>query len=227
MLQKQQLIEFCAAAAPYADGLNEVCDRYAIDTTLRRAHFLAQIAHESAGFTRTREGLNYTVDALLSLFGRHRISEADARAHGRIDEVVGGKKVVKRPANQPAIANHLYGGDWGKKNLGNTEPGDGAKFIGHGLKQLTGRANHLNASMGVHGDDRYIRDPSLLERAPDAVLSAGWFWDNRKLNGLADKDDLLSITYVVNGGTNGLDDNDRSDLDTRMDWLVRAKEILK
>lgn len=85
-----------------------------------------------------RENLNYSTDALISKFGRHRISEADARKYGRS----GG-----RPANQEAIANAIYGGEWGRKNLGNTQSGDGWKYRGGGLPQVTGRANFRKFGM--------------------------------------------------------------------------------
>ncbi|WBT04789.1 hypothetical protein PFY01_08540 [Brevundimonas vesicularis] len=91
------------------------------------AHWLGQMFVESAGFTTREENLNYSVDGLLRMFGRHRISEADARKFGR---------APGRPAHQNAIANIIYGGEWGRKNLGNTEPGDGWRFRGGGEKQL-------------------------------------------------------------------------------------------
>lgn len=169
--------------------------RYNINTPLRRAHFLAQIDHESNGFRTSRENLNYAVDALLKMFPR-RIDPADARRFGRMPG---------QPANQEAIANAIYGGEWGAKNLGNTEEGDGWKFIGRGLIQITGRANYSQCSREMLGSGQLLGAPQLLESADLAALSAGWFWHSRGLNALADQDDIEGVTRVINGGKNGLE----------------------
>lgn len=106
------------------------------------AYILATPYLETGGKMQPiRENLNYSVDGLLKTFGRHRISEADARRYGR----AGG-----RPANQEAIANIIYGGEWGRVNLGNTQPGDGWRFRGGGLAQITGRANY--GKFGIESD---------------------------------------------------------------------------
>jgi putative chitinase len=164
-----------------------------ITTPRRIAGFLSQIGHESAGFTTLTENLNYSVEALLSEFGRHRISEADARKVGR---------TPYQKANQEAIANLIYGGKWGAENLGNTEPGDGAKFIGRGLKQLTGRDNHRRCGIAL-GED-FITNPERLLMPVNAALSAGWFWESRGLNRLADLGDVKGMTKLINGGDKGL-----------------------
>jgi putative chitinase len=169
--------------------------RYNINTPLRRAHFLAQIDHESNGFRTVRENLNYAVDALLKTFPR-RIDPADARRFGRMPG---------QPANQEAIANAIYGGEWGVKNLGNTEEGDGWKFIGRGLIQITGRANYAQCSREMLGSGQLLGAPQLLELADLAAMSAGWFWHSRGLNALADQDDIEGVTRVINGGKNGLE----------------------
>lgn len=175
--------------------IREAMLRYGINTPLRRAHFLAQLDHESAGFTRTRENLNYAADALVKLFPRRVTAELAAKI-GR---------TPSQPANQEAIANAIYGGEWGAKNLGNTEPGDGALFIGRGYIQITGRANYAACSRDVFGSGVLLRAPQMLESAPNAALSAGWFWQSRGLNAMADADDLERVTRAINGGTNGLD----------------------
>ena len=153
------------------------------------AHWLGQMFVESAGFTTREESLNYSVDGLLKTFGRHRISEADARKFGR---------APGRPAHQNAIANIIYGGEWGRKNLGNTEPGDGWRFRGGGDKQITGRANYREAG---HEDD-----PEALRADPvaSANASAGFFVKHGCL-APAKRDDVRGVTLKVNGGTNGLD----------------------
>lgn len=103
--------------------------------------WLGQMWVESAGFSVLVESLNYSVEGLRATFGKHRISDAECQRHGRIDKVVNGRKSVVRPADQEAIANIVYGGEWGRQNLGNTQPGDGWRFRGSGVKQITGRAN--------------------------------------------------------------------------------------
>lgn len=193
-------------AGLYAKPLEDACIQFGIVSELAKAHFLSQVAVESAGFSRTRENLNYSVDGLLKTFGRHRITEKQCRMYGRRH----GQK-----ANQEAIANCVYGGAWGRENLGNTEPGDGARFVGRGLKQLTGRSNYTAYSTGMYGDDRVVLDPLMLERMPDAALSAGWFWQAKGCNAFAERDDLVGLTRRINGGLNGLADRAR--------WLERAK----
>lgn len=182
-------------AAKYQPFIEGACKAYDINTPLRVAGFLSQIGVESGGLSRITENLNYRVEALLSLFGRHRISEADARKYGRNDAI--GQK-----ANQEMLANLLYGGEFGRKNLGNTELGDGSRFIGRGLKQLTGRSNYKRCGDAI-GED-LIANPERLLEPVNAALSAGWFWSTNGLNELADKGDVVAMTKRINGGDIGL-----------------------
>lgn len=94
----------------------------------------------------------------------------------------------------------------GRKDLGNTQQGDGARFCGRGLIQVTGRANYGRASQALFGDDRLLKNPELLEQPEWAAKSAVWYWSTRNLNALADKDRFTDITRAINGGTNGLED---------------------
>lgn len=94
----------------------------------------------------------------------------------------------------------------GRKDLGNTQQGDGAKFCGRGLIQITGRANYGRASQVLFGDDRLLKNPELLEQPEWAAKSAVWYWSTRNLNALADQDRFTDITKAINGGTNGLED---------------------
>lgn len=160
-----------------------------ITTPLRAAHFLAQIGPETGGLRLIEESLNYSVAGLLSTFGRHRISAADCERLGRR---------TGHPADQPAIANLVYGGDWGRKNLGNTEPGDGWRYRGSGLMQTTGRANYRRA--GAEANPEALRQPG------PALTSALKFWTDNRLNALADRDDVTAVRKAVNGGSNGLDE---------------------
>jgi putative chitinase len=119
--------------------------------------------------------------------------EADARRHGRMPG---------RPANQEAIANALYGGAWGAKNLGNTQEGDGWKYRGRGLKQLTGRDNYRRCGNAI--GENFVMFPDRLTLPVNACLSAGWFWSVNKLNEIADRGDVRQMTKIVNGGDFGL-----------------------
>jgi putative chitinase len=171
---------------------------YNITTLERVAQWLAQMGHESGDFKTTTENLNYRTTALTAMFG-NRISAADAAKHGRNDAT--GQK-----ANQEAIANCIYGGDWGRKNLGNTQTGDGWKFRGRGLTQVTGRSNYTACSKALYGDLVLVDDPGILAEPDGAVRSACWFWNSRNLNNLADKGDTKGVTKLINGGDKGLDD---------------------
>jgi putative chitinase len=180
-------------ATLYLPFLQGTMKAYAITSPRRMAGFLSQISHESAKLSQIQESLNYSVDGLLKTFGRHRISEADARRFGR---------APGRPANQEAIANILYGGSWGARNLGNVMPGDGARFIGRGLKQLTGRDNYRRCGLAIGAD--FVMHPEHLLLPVNAALSAGWFWKTNGLNEIADRGDVRQMTRIVNGGSNGL-----------------------
>ena len=184
-----------ATADKWADSMQATCDKFEINTPERIAGFVAQCAHESGMFKSVSEGLNYKVEALKALFGRHRISEEDCNKYGRIDG--------KQPADQAGIANAIYGGEFGKKNLGNTEYGDGYAYRGRGLIQLTGKANYKKAgdSLGVD----LVANPDLVATPEYAALTAGWFWSANNLNALADAKDLLGMTKKVNGGTIGIE----------------------
>lgn len=175
---------------PFIQG---TCKAYEITTPRRLAGFLSQIGHESRGMTVLEESLNYSVEGLLGTFGRHRISEADARRYGR---------APGRPANQRAIANCVYGGEWGRKNLGNVQPDDGWRYRGRGLKQLTGLSNYRACSDALMED--FVNQPDRLLIPVNAALSAGWFWHVNNLNAIAEREDVVKMTRIINGGENGL-----------------------
>jgi putative chitinase len=94
----------------------------------------------------------------------------------------------------------------GRADLGNTQPGDGAKFCGRGLIQVTGRANYRKCSLALFGDERLLATPDLLEKPEFAVRSAVWYWTKQNLNELAEADRFTDLTRAINGGTNGLED---------------------
>ena len=182
-------------AEKYLPFIQATAEEYEINTPQRISGFLSQIGAESGGLSSVKENLNYKVSAILALFGRHRISEADAHKYGR-DDATGQK------ANQEMLANLLYGGEFGKKNLGNTDSGDGWKFRGRGLKQLTGRSNYQRCGHDIGID--LIANPDYILTPKGAADSAGWFWDKNGLNVIADTSDVKAMTKRINGGNNGL-----------------------
>lgn len=168
----------------WLDGLNNCFDKYAINTPQRQACFLAQVMHESGGFKFLSENLNYSATALMRTWGSRfpDLDTADKYAH-----------------NPEKIANKVYAG-----RMGNIEEGDGWKYRGRGLIQLTGRENYAN--FGHNASVDVLSNPDLLTTPEYATLSAGFFWNKRNLNEYADKMDIEGITKKINGGTNGLED---------------------
>ena len=173
------------------DALCEILPKYGITTERRVAHFLSQCAHESAGFKRLEENLNYSAKALRSVFGRYfgNPPKADADEYAR---------------NPEMIANRVYNDTFRKYKMGNVEEGDGWRFRGRGLKQLTGRDNYtrFGKSVGMSAEEasEYVATPA------GAIESACWFWDANNLNDIADGDDVKRMTKKINGGSIGLDD---------------------
>ena len=195
-----RIVKVAPAAAPYAGELVRQCAEAGILDTVRRfSMFLGQVHVESGGFAKVVESLNYSATALKKLFGRRRISLADADKFGRTAE---------RPAVQSALANILYGGPFGREQLGNTEPGDGWRFRGRGLKQLTGRDNYRRFSRAWLGDESLLDFPDRVADPDGAVASAVWFWASKGLNGVADRGTVADVTRIVNGGTIGLTDRE-------------------
>jgi putative chitinase len=192
--------------APDADGalVQAIVDGWpaaeaaGINTPRRAQHFFAQMATETRAIQAIAESLNYKVDALVKLFSRARISEADCQRLGRVDKMQGGKRTVVRAADQETIATTIYGGAWGKKNLGNTEAGDGWRYRGSGFIQTTGRSNFRAAG---HEDD-----PDTL-RTPGAGFAAALvYWTHHNINDAADTDNVTAVRKIINPGLFGLDE---------------------
>lgn len=152
----------------YIDLINNWSEHFGINTPLRMAHYLAQIAHESAELRYTKE-----------------------LASGSAYE--------------------------GRKDLGNTQKGDGVRFKGRGLIQITGRANY--AAYAKYCGYDVVAKPELLEQPVGAVKSSMWFWQNNGLNEIADTDDVRKVTKRINGGYNGLA--------ARQHYLQRAKQVFQ
>jgi len=171
--------------------LGDVATRFQINSPLRAAHFLAQTHHESAGFTRTVENLNYSAVRLMQVFPKH--------FDGTNAEDYAGKP--------ESIASRAYADRMGN---GDEASADGWKFRGRGYLQLTGRDNYQSFDLIV--PESVVANPELVQ-THYPLLSAGWFWNSKGLNGLADQGPtpaiVSAITKKVNGGTNGLEDRVR------------------
>lgn len=154
--------------------------------------FLPNIVHESGQLERMEESLNYTPEALLSTFGAHRITPAQAQTLGRI--------TGKQAADQRAIANIVYGGDWGREKLGNIAPDDGWTFRGRSPIQITGRANY--ARVGDLVGQNLVGIPDLLSQPRFALEACIAWWEDRIPDSLLGE--TTAIRKRVNGGTLGL-----------------------
>jgi len=172
-------------ADQYIHHLEEALPKYGIaDSRLRLAHFFAQVLHESGCMRFDMENLNYSSEALMKVFGKYFPTKAEADAYARQPE---------------KIANRVYANRMG--NRGETS-GDGWKYRGRGLIQLTGRINYKAFAEWI-GDATILDQPDRVS-SEYAVESAIFFWDKNNLNRLADKDDVVGLTHKINGGENGL-----------------------
>jgi putative chitinase len=189
ILSKAQLAQLLPGN-PYLDywyhALEQALPDYDINTPARVASFMAQCAHESGGFRALKENLNYKAASLRRVFPKYFPNDDIANQYA---------------GRQEMIANRVYGGRMGN---GPEETGDGYRYCGRGLIQLTGRSNYQSFadSIETHIDDL----PEYLATFEGAVQSACWFWESNNLNQFADKGDILTMTKRINGGTIGLED---------------------
>lgn len=179
-------------AARWFSHVVATMDEFGITTPARQAAFIAQVGTESAGFKTLSESFNYSI-AGLSIFGS-RLTASQREQLGRRNGE--SSLPVER---QRAIANLVYGGRYGNKAAG-----DGYKFRGRGLKQITFLDNYLACGRALGID--LITNPDLLLQDEYAARSAGWFWKANNCNSFADADDFTGLTQRINGGTNGLAD---------------------
>jgi putative chitinase len=166
--------------------LEDTFAKYDISTPQRQAAFIGQCAHESANFRTLTENLNYSAKGLMATWPSRFPTEAFANEYNRQPE---------------KIANRVYGGRMGN---GTEETGDGWRYRGRGLKQLTGKENYERCGSGLGVD--LVSNPDWLLDPKYAALSAGWFWNKHNLNDLADAGDFETMTKRINGGLIGLVD---------------------
>ena len=167
-------------------ALNTLLPDYDINTVPRVAAFVAQCAHESGGFKMLKENLNYRAVTLRKIFPKYFPTDALAEQYA---------------GKQELIANKVYGNRMGN---GDESSGDGFRYCGRGLIQLTGKNNYNAFAESIETPVEEI--PEFLGTFEGAVQSACWFWETNNLNQWADQGDILTLTKRINGGTIGLED---------------------
>jgi putative chitinase len=169
----------------FVEDLNTVMEFYEINNKQRISMFLAQVGHESGGLRTIKENLNYSADRLKVIFPKY-FRGVDPAPFAR---------------NPEKIANRVYANRMGN---GDEASGDGYRYCGRGLIQLTGKSNYQAFAQDMGWTLEEATEAMGTEEG--ACWSAGWFWDSRELNQLADKGDILTVTKKINGGTIGLED---------------------
>ena len=180
IIPKNQYVNYWYAA------LQQLLPQYEINTSERIAAFLAQCAHESGGFVFIKENLNYKWQSLRKVFAKYFPTDQLAQQY------------EKQPQK---IANRVYASRMGN---GPEESGDGWRFCGRGLIQVTGRDNYSWFAASLHISPEEASE--YMETFEGAAQSACWFWESNNLNQWADKRDILTLTKRINGGTIGLED---------------------
>lgn len=174
----------------WCEELNKALPKYDITTDQRIAGFISQCAHESMDFNAMSENLNYREETLNKVFPRY---------FGP-----GKRNAAEYAKNPEKIANYVYMDEFRTSKLGNTQPGDGWRFRGRGLKQLTGRDNYTRFAKdyGMTAEEA----AAWVETKEGALASALWFWNTNKLNPIADTGNVAALTKKINGGDIGLAD---------------------
>ena len=166
----------------------EVLPRFEITTRNRVAAFVAQCGHESASFKILQENLNYSATGLRGIWPKRFPTMEIAQQYHRQPQKIANKVSASRMGN------------------GDEASGDGYKYRGRGLIQLTGKSNYTAFSHDIYGDNRMVENPDLVAQKIHALYSACWFWHKNKINAIADAGDMVKMTRVINGGKIGLAD---------------------
>ncbi|MBA5357259.1 glycoside hydrolase family 19 protein [Pseudomonas aeruginosa] len=207
LITEQQLLQILPNAGHragfFVPALNAAMGRFGITSPVRVVAFLAQVGHESSQLTRLVENLNYSAQGLAATWpSRYRGADGQPNA------------LAQRLARNPrAIANNAYAS---RNGNGDEVSGDGWRFRGRGLLQITGRSNYRAAGAGLGLPLEH--DPDLLEQPEFSALSASWWWSTHGLNELADRGEFAATTRRINGNMNGQVE--------RMALWERAKRVL-
>jgi putative chitinase len=197
MVNKTQL-EKLHIGEQWVDALNETFHRFGIITPAQQASFIGQASHESGNFKTLEENLQYRAETLMRVWPK------------RFPTLEFAKQYEKNPKK---IANSVYSNRMGNRDEAS---GDGHRFRGRGLFQLTGHSNYFHAGKAL-GED-FVMNPDLVATPMYAALTAGFFWQTHKLNQYADARDYVTMTKKINGGTIGLAD--------RQKHIAHALEVL-
>ncbi|HBO2143061.1 TPA: glycoside hydrolase family 19 protein [Pseudomonas aeruginosa] len=207
LITEQQLLQILPNAGHragfFVPALNAAMGRFGITSPVRVVAFLAQVGHESSQLTRLVENLNYSAQGLAATWPS-RYRGADGRPNAL---------ALNLASHPEAIANNTYAN---RNGNGDESSGDGWRFRGRGLLQITGRKNYRAAGAGL--GQPLEQEPELLEQPEFAALSAAWWWASHGLNDLADRGEFAAITRRINGGTNGQAE--------RLALWERAKRVL-
>ena len=183
MVTSEQLAKL-GIGSEWLEPLNETFEKYQINTPRRQACFIGQALHESGGFKHLTENLNYSAQGLMRTWP------------SRFPDIDTAEKYEHNPLK---IAGKVYIG-----RMGNSTEEDAQKYIGRGIFQLTGKENYANCGLGLGVD--LLGNPDWLATPKYAALSAGWYWNKRNLNPMADNMDIDGITKKINGGSIGIAD---------------------
>lgn len=183
--QLRGILPNCKDTVAWSAALNDQLPKFGITTPQQISMFIAQCGHESGEFNVMSENLNYSGDRLLVVFPKY-FKGIDVTQYNRQPE---------------KIANRVYGGRLGN---GPESSGEGFKYRGSGLIQLTGKENFTKCSQALFKDDRLVTNPDMVRTDKTIALqTALWFWDTRKLSSVSD---IVAATKIINGGTHGLED---------------------
>ena len=194
----------------WLEALNDNLDKWGINTPIRKAAFLAQCAHESGGFSIMEENLNYSDAGLKKIFGKYFPSDALAAVYARKPE---------------KIANRVYANRMGN---GDEASGDGWKYKGRGIIQLTGKDNYTAASKAIYNSSLLEECPWFVAERPDvAVQVACWFWRSNDINEFADVEDVDGVSDKINRGRKTAAYGDSIGFKDRLEYYNKFKTILK
>jgi len=173
-------------SADWVDPLNETFERFGIVTHNQQAMFIGQCSHECGNFRLLEENLNYKAATLMKLWPKRFPTLEKANEYS---------------GNSKKIANSVYSSRMGNRD---ENSGDGFRFRGRGIIQLTGHSSYFHCGKALGVD--FVGNPDLVSSPKYAALSGGWFWSTHNLNSPADGLDYVKVTKIINGGQIGLDD---------------------
>lgn len=209
-IQIMRIAPRCPDTLAWCAALNEAMREFGIESRLQVAHWLAQLAHESAEFTRLVESLTYTSAERIRDVWPTRMWLPSAKEptcpHGKRDA----RGFVRAPI---LLASYVYAG---RNGNGGENSGDGWRYRGRGPIQITGRANYARAGQALGLP--LVETPEIVVDPDVGARVAAWFWADRGIGPLADADDLVAVTKRINGGVHGIDDRRR--------YLNTARQVL-